>query len=244
MKTVNDMSKLIGTGGVGDSSKEAQNSLMAIFNGQSVLLSRFVGRELLSCVDDSMIGLCRKVLTTDPVWQGKVTELEVLKAIETRSTMMFRNSAGVMEEWQKDDCFSFSEAADDCFREATSLSWFLPKNVYQPCFDAIYRVSPDVVRFIQVTDAADHSCNLKYLEPFLKSLDAHVVEMVFVLRKNKYDSFKLPNPEVFPSRINASNDSKIEHQSYVDLLAFIQTIKSEKGSLCPQPTIIIRKVTY
>ena len=47
MKSAPDMGKLVGSGGVGDKSADATNSLMAIYGGRSTILSQFVTRKLM-----------------------------------------------------------------------------------------------------------------------------------------------------------------------------------------------------
>jgi hypothetical protein len=44
---VRDMGKLVGSGGIGDASEDAVNSLMNIYDGRSIVLSQFVTRKLL-----------------------------------------------------------------------------------------------------------------------------------------------------------------------------------------------------
>ena len=76
---VPDMNKLVGTGGVSEASDVAVNSLMAVYNGKKVILSKYVTRMLLDQVSDDWIAKARSTLPDNPVWQGWVSEFEVLK---------------------------------------------------------------------------------------------------------------------------------------------------------------------
>ena len=75
---VKDMSKLVGTGGIGGASDDAVNSLMAIYNKCNTIVSKFVSKKLLDQITDDWIAKARVHLNTNPVWQGWVTEYEVL----------------------------------------------------------------------------------------------------------------------------------------------------------------------
>jgi hypothetical protein len=246
-----DMGKLIGTGGFGDSSQSAVNSLMAIYEGRSIVLSKFVVMTLLDSVSDDVVEKARAALPYHPPWQGLVTEVEVLNLVRRRHSMLFRNDSGGTEEWPRVRPGSslplptFFNASDPCLSDS-KLDWLVPVKFYQECFDAIYRVSPDTVRVIQITNANSHSCKLKYLIPFMEAMNVHIVELVYVCRRSNFDTFKVPIPELKPTG-KAKNNS--EHQQYMDLKDTVSKIWHAKcntndRSSYPAPSIIVRHVTY
>ena len=249
-----DMGKLIGARGVGDSSQSAVNSLMAIYEGRSVLLSKFVAMKLLDSVSDDVVEKARKILPHHPPWQGLVTEFQVLNLVRKRHFMLFRNDSGGTEEWPRLSPGSelplptFFNASDPCLTDVT-LDWLVPERFTQECFDAIYRVSLDTIRVIQITNANSHSCKLKYLIPFVKTMNVHVVELVYVCRRINFDTFKVPSFESKPKGKAKNKTPDSEYQQYVDLNDTVTKIWKEKcradGRFSyPAPAIIIRHVTY
>ena len=247
-----DMGKLIGAGGVGDSSQSAVNSLMAFYEDRTIVLSKFVAMKLLDSVSDDVVQKARAVLPYHPPWQGLVTEFHVLNLVRTRHSMLFRNDTGGTEEWPRLrpgkslPLPTFFNASDSCLTDVT-LDWLVPARFTQECFDAIYRVSPDAVRVIQITNANSHSCKLKYLIPYVEAMNAHIVEMVYVCRRSNFDTFKVPSPELKPKG-KARNNS--EYHQYMDLKDTVTKIwqakctTNDNRSSYPDPAIIIRHVTY
>ena len=165
--------------------------------------------------------------------------------------MLFRNDSGGTEDWPRlrpDSSLplpTFFNASDPCLTDVT-LDWLVPERFTQECFDAIYRVSLDTVRVIQITNANSHSCKLKYLIPFVEAMNVHVVELVYVCRRYNFETFKVPRPELKPKG-KAKNNS--EHQQYMDLKDTVTKIWRAKCSTndrssYPDPAIIIRHVTY
>ena len=264
-----DMGKLIGAGGVGDSSQSAVNSLMSTYGGQSSVLSKFVTVMMLNSVSDDLIEKSRAALPYNPPFQGWVTEMEVLNLAQKRPSMLFRNVSGGMEEWPRLRPSNlplpiFFSASDPRLSDS-KLDWLVPLKYNQECFDAIYRVSLDTVRAIQITNADRHSCNLKYLIPFVEAMNVHIVELVYVCRRSNFDTFKVPTPERKPKGRAKTKDSKYqkytglkkkskakkysEHRQYIDLLDTITKIWQAKCNSndhfsYPDPAIIIRHVTY
>ena len=247
-----DMGKLIGAGGVGDSSQSAVNSLMAFYEDRTIVLSKFVAMKLLDSVSDDVVQKARAVLPYHPPWQGLVTEFHVLNLVRTRHSMLFRNDTGGTEEWPRLrpgkslPLPTFFNASDSCLTDVT-FDWLVPARFTQECFDAIYRVSPDAVRVIQITNANSHSCKLKYLIPYVEAMNAHIVEMVYVCRRSNFDTFKVPSPELKPKG-KARNNS--EYHQYMDLKDTVTKIwqakctTNDNRSSYPDPAIIIRHVTY
>ena len=223
------------------------NSLMAFYDGRSVVLSKFVAMKMLNSVTDYVVVEKAKwVLPYYPPLHGWVTEMEVLHLARTHTSMMFRNVSGGTEKWPLSrpnysrPFPSFISALDPCLTDVT-LDWLVPEMFTQDSFDAIYRVSVDTVRVIQCTIANNHSCNLKYLIPFVEAMNVHVVEMVYVCRRSNFDSFQVPNPQLKPKSKATTNNLRSEHQQYLDLNRTVTKIWEAKcnanggRSSCPDP---------
>ena len=87
---VNDMNKLVGTGGVGEATDDAVNSLMAIYNGYRVIVSKYVTQMLLKQVaSDVWIARARSTLKNNPVWQGWLTKYEVLNLARIGELLLY-----------------------------------------------------------------------------------------------------------------------------------------------------------
>ena len=244
-----DMVKLIGARCVGDSPQIAVNLLMAFYEDRSIVLSKFVAMKLLDSVSDNVVEKARSILPYHPPWQELVTEFQVLNLVHKRHSMLFQNDSGGMEEWPRLRPLStFINASDPCLTDVT-LNWLVPERFTQECFDAIYRVSPDTVRVVQITNANNHSCKLKYLIPFIEAMNVHIVEMVYICRRSNFDTFNVPRPELKVPKDKTKNNS--EYQQYMDLKDTITKIwqakcdtNENRSSYPNDPAIIIRHVTY
>ena len=92
MKLSPDVGKLIGAWGVRDSSESVVNSLMAIYDNRSVVLSKFVAMKMLDSVSDDVVEKAKGALRYyHHPWQELVAELEVLHLAHKRHSMLFRN---------------------------------------------------------------------------------------------------------------------------------------------------------
>ena len=243
------MDLLIGYGGLYQS-----NSLIAIYRDQRIVLSKFVAMMLLNTFTGSVVETARKVLYKDPPrmdWPDLALVLEVLFLARERPSVLFRNVSGRIEEWPRlrpDSSLplpTFSSASDPCLSDSQQ-DWLVPDRYTHDSFDAIYRVSLDTARLIKCTVFGRHSCNLKYLIPFVKAMNVHVVELVYVCPSYNLDYFKVPTPELKPKGRAKKNS---EYQQYMDLKDTITKIwhakcSSNDGSSYPDPAIIIRHVTY
>ena len=248
MRVVPSKSDLIQARGVGDGSQAAVNTLLSIHGGTSFVLSRFVLTSLFASVSNHAIATLRALLTDNPLWQGWVTELEVLTLIQNQQSIVFRNSSG-QETWPRRGMVdsplpTFFDSSNVCLTKRDA-DWLLPKRYNQECFDALYRVSPDSVRAIQITNADEHSCKLKYLIPFVESMNVHIVELVYVCRRSNFDIFKVPDPEQLTGSSKRATD---EHEQFEKLLSTVTNIweakRSSGAGQVPPPTITVRHVTY
>ena len=251
LRVLPDMGQLIGRGCVDYSSQIVANSLMTIYDGQSIVLSKFVAMMLLITVTDRVVERARMVLHYDPAWQGLVMVLEVLNLAHKRPSMLFRNALGGIEEWPRlrpDSSLplpTFSSASDSRLSDSQQ-DWLVPDRYTHDSFDAIYRVSLDTARVIKCTVADSHNCNLGYLIPLVKAMNVHVIELDYVCRSYNFDTFQVPTPELKPKGKVKKNS---EYQQYMDLKDTITKIwrvkcSSNEGSSYPDPAIIIRHVTY
>lgn len=189
-----DMGKLIGSGGVGDASTDATNSLMAIYDGKSVVLSQFVMRKLLESVTEDFIRKARLFLPDNPVWQGWVTEAEVLHMARTQRDVSFRNNpedATSVETWHADPgVISFTNSTDRAL-QGQKVGWFQPTKWNEKGFDALFRVSSHELRVIQITDASNRSFDLNVVVPFVEAMKVQVVVIVHVCGRKNFKMLKV-----------------------------------------------------
>ena len=135
------MGKLVGSKGVGDKSADAVNSLMAIYDGKSIMLSQFVLRKLMQSVSDAFIQMARNFLPDNPIWQGFLTEAEVMYFARTRPKMIFRNDTQndeSLETWSSKELkvFSFTDATDKAL-QSQRIGWYQPTMWNEEGFDAL-----------------------------------------------------------------------------------------------------------
>ena len=247
MRTVSDMSKLIGKQIVGVSSESAVNTLMAMYSGYSTVLSRYVLTELIRTLSTAAILAIRGILPSNASWQGWVTELEVLLLAKDRKTTSFRRPDGESEQWPRHDewrvgepLFEFDNPSE--VRGVTE-DWLLPKRWNHACFDGLYRTPSGTVRAIQITIAEKHGCKLKHLIPIAQAMNAHVVELVYVCRRSNFDRFKVPTPQIEPT--SSSSDGAVEHGQYLDLITALEVIwRAKNSATIPPPSLVIRKLCY
>jgi hypothetical protein len=213
---VKDFSRLVGSGGIGEYSEDAVNSLMAIYGRKSVILSQFVSVTLFDKVADGFISDARICLWDNPVWQGWVTVIEVLRKLKGTKGIRLQKppSADVepvggqvkiiydspdapstsIEFWKSvREPLLFEDHTDKVLRDVL-IGWFLPVRWNQACFDALYRPSEHHLRVVQITDAPTHFCKLRHVIPFVKAMNIHTVEFVFICREKNFATFEVPMP--------------------------------------------------
>ena len=189
---VKDMSKLVGTGGIGDASDDAVNSLMAIHNKCNTIVSKFVSKKLLDQITDDWIAKARVHLDTNPVWQGWVTDYEVLTLAKYKK-LFFYAPLKEPESWPSVTApIEFDNAESPVLRDENHVGWFYPLKWNHECFDALFRVSKDVIRVVQISDASTHSWKLEYLIPYVVAMKVKSVDFVFICRRRNFETFKIP----------------------------------------------------
>ena len=98
-----DMGKLVGSGGVGDSSADATNSLMAIYDGKSVVISKYVMRVLMDSVSDEFIQKALRFLPDNPSWLDTLFEGALMRLAATQPSVTFRTDSDTsVETWRGD----------------------------------------------------------------------------------------------------------------------------------------------
>jgi hypothetical protein len=256
-----EMMDLVGKTRVGDRSKNALNTLMAFHGGSSVISSEFAIASLLMTMKNSRISEIRWMLCYNPSsWQGLVTKLDVLTLIQDQSSIAFRNSNGRIENWPRPhDRYGgvplslICDANDKYLTYDTVDDWVVPTEYTHGCFDALYRVSPGVIRAIKITEEKEHPCNLGHLIDYVKALNAHVVELVYVCRRSNFDDFKTPRPDTLKRATGtddmAAADAIAEHEQYKKLMQTLEAIWTAKTAttdpaLLPKYSIVIRSVCY
>ena len=187
-----DMSKLVGSGGVGDSSADATNSLMAMYNGKSVVLSQFVMRKLMNQVSDDFIQKARCFLPNNPSWQGWLIEAEVMLMARNRGNLSFRNDSSdpkVTETWQAELGVISFEDVTELAGGNLKVGWYQPTRWNQKGYDALFRVSSDKLRIIQISmSAKSRKFDLKDAIPLAQAMNTHEVEVVLICGKQTFSS--------------------------------------------------------
>jgi hypothetical protein len=238
---VSDLGKLIGNSALGDSSNSAMNALTSIYGGISTVSSRYVLRKLVKTLSMQMIYSIGYLLNDNASWQGWVTELKVLTLVRNHRSMNFRNIADEIEQWVRCtpmdiDFLQFDDYMDPSLQRS-DWDWAIPSKYCQGLFGAIYRVSVHACRWIQVTNATTNCCELKYLIPFIRAMDKHVVELVYVCRQSNFDAFRVPVPDAKDLKAVKTATKKI-------WLKKSQTLDDTVGGVLPEDSFIIRKVCY
>ena len=238
---VPDMNKLIGTGGVGQASDVAVNSLMAVYEGKKVILSKYVTRMLFDQVSDDWIAKARSTLPDNPAWQGWVSEFEVLKLAGKGELFFYDQNTTTGYQWDSDRAMhTFNDENDENLKNPTQTGWFQPVKWNHACFDALYRVSKDKLRVVQITDASSHSSKLKYLVNYVQTMKVCQIDFVVVCRKKNYNSFK-----VFDS-MTTKNAKEKKH--YERLLTVLNENSENSGTLkrkrAVEVKICFQKVCY
>ena len=195
ISAVPDMSKLVGSGGVGDSSADATNSLMAMYSGKSVVLSQFVMRKLMDRVSIDFIQKARYFLPNNPSWQGWLVEAEVMHMARTRKNLSFRNDSSeprVTETWQAEvGVISFEDVAELAGGNL-KVGWYQPTRWNQKGYDALFRVSRDKLRIIQISmSTKSRKFNLKDAIPLAQAMNTHEVELVLICGKQTFSSVEI-----------------------------------------------------
>jgi hypothetical protein len=241
-----DINAILEMSTVGDASSNAINSLMAIYGDQSFLVSQYVARRLMDKVSDKMAIKMRRFAADNPSWHGWVTELEVMALVRKRNYIHFRDVKGQTETWKSEHSTAtlkvFHDASTPCLNSTAVLEWFQPLRWDQECFDAFFKVSNDELRVVQMTNTEKHSCKLEYLIPFVKAMNIHVVDFVFICRRYNFDSFVVPNPKVVRVRSFEAIEENNQYKSLLEALNEVQGNKTTKN--CPPASITFRKLCY
>ena len=194
-----DISKLVGKGGVGDSSEDAVNTLMATSRGCRTILSQYVTRMLLEKVSDGFLRTARLTLPDNPSWLGWIFEYEILCLAGSRKEIVFTDKKGTNHHWDNHlgggSMIIFKDSAEKRLAETGHRGWLRPLQWNHSGFDAIYRISEHKISFLQITSAAWHSCNLEYLLPYVNAMKAHVVDFIFICGEKNFPIFKYEEPK-------------------------------------------------
>ena len=245
----NDMAQLIGSRGVGDASKSAINSLMSIYNGHSVVVSKYVTRALITNVSDALVNSARNMIPDNPAWQGWVSEFQFISNVYKRKSLYLKNEDGTFETWSRDD---YNISKPNLILDGSKLekngSWYIPPKWNQECFDAIQRVSDYEIRAVQITNSESHTCKLQYLVPILQCLDVHVVDFVYACGYKNFESFSVKNPSTSQSEAKIAIEEKRQFSELMLVMEDIRNMKRNRSdqvnTLIPDADIKFRKICY
>lgn len=195
-----DVSKLIGENGVGDASAGVINSLVAIYDDKSIVLSQFVMRRINHMLSYDFIYRAREFLPNNPAWQGWLTEAEVFHLVmKHRELLAFRNDPNDPSSTETWHSASLPVApfitpfnnVSDAVLTIMKVGWFQPSKWNEAGFDALFRVSEHKLRVVQITDSPKRSLNLAVMIPLVKAMDIHVVEVIHICRAHVFKAFKV-----------------------------------------------------
>jgi hypothetical protein len=226
-----DIEQLVGRGGVGEASEDAAvNSLMAFYGDESIVISQYVMRQLVSRVTDDFIHKARYVSADRSSFLAELgngaRDREYLSC-KIRGLLLTKKNGNNSAEGR--GCYlgspgsvgrqtiltPFTDASDLVLRSSRYGCWFRPTRWSHDLFDILYRPSEHELTVIQIADAdADElrsfklKLKLEYLIPYIKAMNVHVVDVVYVCRKKNFDNFRVPNPGGARKkvRITASSD--------------------------------------
>ena len=241
---LHNMNNLVGRGGIGEESDVASNSLMAIHNERNTIVSKFVSIKLFHWVTDDWIKKARVYLDTNHVWQGWVTEYEVLMlAMYNRlffyapSQEPFQEYSQGPESWPSEwSPIGFTNADCPVLGDENHVGWFYPVIWNYECFNALFRISKDTIRVIQITEESTFIWKLEHLIPYVVAMKVHSVDFVFICRRRNFESFKIPQ----------INEVQEQYNSLIKELKSNER-KNSKGKKRKRPSAAVfnfRKVCY
>ena len=244
---VDDIAAII-KGRVGPSSPGAINTLLANFSSgtsvRSILVSQYAVKRVAEHTKPELIAFCRASLKHNPVWQGWVTEMEVMHLL-SKGPLTLWHAHEQTEEWHGGgQCEYFSDHTEvSLYEEYSPGAWLFPHRWNEALFDCIQIVGDEnkTVRVVQITNAVQHSFFLSYLNEYLESLGAYRVDFVFVCQSQNFPGFVLPKVRLGTRRSAVSAEHELEYSGYGELLRRGQDFVVEAHQ---QMRITVRKVSY
>jgi len=195
IRQVPDMGKLVGSGGVGDSSDFATNSLMAIYGGKSIILSQFVARSLMDKISDDFIQKARRFLPGNPAWQGWLFEAEVIHDAGTQKNLVFLNNRSdpeSLEVWEAPARVTLFRLPAELVVVGSDVGWFQPTLWNQKGYDALFRVSSDKLRIVQIsTSVKSRKFNLEDAIPLAQAMNVQDIEIVLLCGEKTFRDVKI-----------------------------------------------------
>ena len=121
-----------------------------------------------------------------------MTEYEVLTLAKYKK-LFFYAPLQEPESWPSVTApIQFDNAESPVLNDENHVGWVYPLKWNHECFDALFRVSKDVIRVVQISDASTHSCKLEYLIPYVVAMKVKSVDFVFICRRGNFETFKIP----------------------------------------------------
>lgn len=193
IRQVPDMGKLVGSGGVGDSSDFATNSLMAIYGSKTAILSQFATRSLMGRISDDFIQKARRFWPGNPAWQGWLFEAEVIHNAGTQKNLVFlndRNDSARHEVWEAPAHVTLFRLPAELV--GSKVGWFQPTLWNQKGYDALFRASSDKLRIVQIsTSAKSRKFNLEDAIPLAQAMNVQDIEIVLLCGEKTFRDVKI-----------------------------------------------------
>jgi hypothetical protein len=121
-----------------------------------------------------------------------LVEAEVMHTARTRKNLSFLSDSSepkVTETWQAEaGVISFEDVAE-LAENNLRVGWYQPMRWNQKGYDALFRVSSDRLRIIQISmSAKSRQFDLKDAIPLAQAMNTHEVEVVLICGKQTFSS--------------------------------------------------------
>ena len=183
-------------GSVGDASRMAVNSLMAIYGHRpsSIIVSHYAFKQLFQKCSMQFVEAARRVMANNPSWQGWITELEVILKLQSSEKIEAWDKNGKVTVYENKSITDFSD--EDDLLVASSyipMSWLVPRKWNQACFDLIQIATHNEIIVFQVTSGEKHDYKLNHLIPIVNALKVSKVSFVTLCRRRNFSEFTVRN---------------------------------------------------
>jgi len=202
-------------GFVGERSTDAVNHLMSQVQGENVLVSEFVARELAKTATVEFIktATLQALKAGNPSFNGWIFQMDFLHHLqsaqrngETLELIDTTKRKTSYEHWNASNIAEFYTETDLNTKYATG-TWLLPTKINQGCYDVLqvwyqslkikkHTVQKIALRVVQLTVAATHKLKMRYVIPILDQLaslgiNIQFLDVVIVVPSGQEDKFAI-----------------------------------------------------